>query len=117
VSEKKEKGQEPTDRVSGEEASETTDGGWARASKWVKDYGVISGVVVLAISGLAYLCAYFYELGFCQEFGIPVDLIEISWPRFLAATIKLVYLILVFCVVCSAALPFYMKNLKDDVKN
>ena len=62
------------------------------------------------------MCAYFYESGFCQQFGIPVDLIEISWDRFLAATIKLVYLILAVYLVFLVGIPFYMKKFEGRCK-
>jgi len=99
----------------GKESSARNGDGWAKAGKWLKDYGAISGVLILTISGFAYLCAYFYELGFCQQFGIPSDLINISWIRFLTATIKVIALLLAFCIV-SLTVGFLMKEFHGKYK-
>ena len=35
------------------------------------------------VSAFAYFCAYIYEINFCNYFGIPPNLISISWTHFL----------------------------------
>ncbi|MFA5055336.1 MAG: hypothetical protein WC562_04075 [Dehalococcoidia bacterium] len=49
----------------------------------IKDWLLEPAVIIALISGLAYLCAYIYEIGYCYYFGIPYDLIIINWTRFL----------------------------------
>jgi hypothetical protein len=45
-----------------------------------------AGLLVVAAPGVGYVIAYFHELGWAQQFGIPVDLIAPQLGTVLAAT-------------------------------
>jgi len=61
---------------------------------------LLNSTIILAIvSALAYLCEYIYEINFCNYFGIPTDLISISWIRFLQHTPLVIALIIPLVIV------------------
>ncbi|MBH2535246.1 hypothetical protein I5Q27_07240 [Serratia marcescens] len=54
------------------------------------------GISVLALTSLAYLCTYAYEIGFCLHYGIPRGLIQISVTNMLFFGFTLIAL---FCSI------------------
>ena len=56
------------------------------------------GITVLALTSLAYLCTYAYEIGFCLHYGIPRELIQISISNILFFGFSLIAL---FCALIS----------------
>ena len=59
-----------------------------------------SAVIIALVSAFAYICAYIYEMAFCNYFGIPHDLISISWTRFLICSL-FVFVVAVPLIVSS----------------
>lgn len=57
---------------------------------------VSDGIAVLALTSLAYLCTFAYELGFCLHYGIPRELIQISISNILFFGVSLITL---FCAL------------------
>ncbi len=72
-------------------------------NKWEKWFTGVSIAVV--ISALSYGLAFFYEYGFCNYFGIPRELIEISLTSVFIAIFKLL-------IIAFAVLPFYFILMK-----
>jgi|HubBroStandDraft_4_1064222.scaffolds.fasta_scaffold00333_8 hypothetical protein len=73
---------------------------------WVAWGGqVLTGSILISImTGLSYLMVYAYELGYCQYFKIPFELITISLTNLLMFALSLIGIIIVALILAQAAL-------------
>jgi hypothetical protein len=71
------------------------------ARSWITD-----GIILALIPASAYLWAFLYEMGFCQRFDIPFDLISLNTTVVLAAFVPTIIIIsiLFFVFVVSLAI-------------